>query len=47
MIFNKILKNSLVVIFAGLLLSACATKKVSNQIQGDVYTGKDTIEYLA
>ena len=47
MILNKILKNSLVVIFAGLLLSACATKKVSNQIQGDVYTGKDTIEYLA
>ena len=47
MIFNKILKNTLVVIFVGLLLSACATKKVSNQIQGDVYTGKDTIEYLA
>ena len=47
MIFNKILKNSLVVIFAGLLLSACATKKVSNQIQGDVYTGTDTVEYLA
>ena len=47
MIFNKILKNSLVAVFAGLLLSACATKKVSNQIQGDVYTGKDTIEYLA
>ena len=22
-------------------------KKVTNQIQGDVYTGKDTVEYLA
>ena len=31
------------------LLSACATqvKKVDSQIEGDVYTGKDTIEYLA
>ena len=32
------------------LLSACATqtaKKVDSQIQGDVYTGTDTVEYLA
>ena len=44
---NKIFKNILLVVFAGILLSACATKKVSNQMQGDVYTGKDTVEYLA
>ena len=43
----KIFKNILLVVFAGLVLSACATKKVTNQMQGDVYTGKDTVEYLA
>ena len=43
----KILKNSFLVILACLVLSACATKKVSTQIQGDVYTGTDTVEYLA
>ena len=46
MSLNKILKNTILVVFAGLLLSACATKKLS-QLQGDVYTGKDTVEYLA
>ena len=44
---NKIFKNILFVVLAGIFLSACATKKVSNQMQGDVYTGKDTVEYLA
>ena len=44
---NKIFKNILLVVFAGIMLSACATKKVTNQMQGDVYTGKDTVEYLA
>ena len=44
---NKIFKNILLIIFASVLLSACATKKVTNQMQGDVYTGKDTVEYLA
>ena len=45
----KILKNTLLVILAGLILTACAsTKKVSTgQLQGDVYTGTDTVEYLA
>ena len=45
---NKILKNSLLVVLACFALSACATKKVStSQMQGDVYTGTDTVEYLA
>ncbi len=44
---NKILNKTLLIVFAAVLLSACATKKVTNQMQGDVYTGKETIEYLA
>ena len=44
---NKILKNAFLVVVACLALSACATKKVSTQMQGDVYTGTDTVEYLA
>ena len=46
---NKILKNTLLVLTACLVLSACATKKVSQtgQMQGDVYTGTDTVKYLA
>ena len=50
---SKILKNTLLVITACLVLSACATKKevatdpIKGQIQGDVYTGTDTVEYLA
>ena len=46
---NKILRNSLLVVLACLALSACATQKVSQsgQMQSDVYTGTDTIEYLA
>ncbi len=47
---SKIYKNSFLVIFLSLLLSACATQKaakIDSQIQGDVYTGTDTVEYLA
>ena len=45
---NKILKNTLLIVLACFALSACATKKVSTgQMQGDVYTGTDTVEYLA
>ena len=47
MILNKIFKNTFLLVAACLVLSACATKKVSTQIQGDVYTGTDTVEYLA
>ena len=46
----KILRNAFLVVLACLVLSACATKKVSapaGQMQGDVYTGTDTVEYLA
>ena len=45
---NKILKNIFLVLSACIVLSACATQKVSTgQMQGDVYTGTDTVEYLA
>ena len=44
---SKFFKNTFLVMLACLVLSACATKKVQNQIQGDVYTGTDTVEYLA
>ena len=41
------LRKILLVAFATLLLSACSTAKKSSDIEGDVYTGKETIEYLA
>ena len=41
------LKNILLVIFTTLVLSACSTAKKSGDIDGDVYTGKETVEYLA
>ena len=48
---NKIFKNIFLVLIAGVILTACATtKKVSTttgQMKGDVYTGTDTVEYLA
>ena len=53
MILSKIFKNTLVVIAACIVLTACATKKetsidsIGGQIQGDVYTGTDGVEYLA
>ena len=49
MISNKIFKNVFLVFLLSFVLSACATqtKKVDSQIQGDVYTGTDTVEYLA
>ena len=47
MIFNKKLKNVLLIIFATLILSACSTAKKSGDIDGDVYTGTETVKYLA
>ncbi len=41
------LKNTLLVLFATLILSACSTAKKSADIEGDVYTGKETVEFLA
>jgi len=47
MIFNKNLKNILLVIFTTLLLSACSTAKKSEKAGDDAYTGKETVKYLA
>ena len=44
--FNKNLRNIFLILFATLALSACSTAKKS-QTSGDVYTGTDTVEYLA
>tara|TARA_Y100000590_G_scaffold354095_1_gene407303 strand:+ start:477 stop:992 length:516 start_codon:yes stop_codon:yes gene_type:complete len=42
------IKNFLIAILAGIALSACATStKQSGKMQGDVYTGSDTVEFLA
>ena len=42
-------KKFLVIVLAGVVLTACATQKkqTTGQMQGDVYTGMDTVEYLA
>jgi len=47
MIFGMNLRKLLLVMIAGVALTACATQKKSGMMQGDVYTGSDTIEYLA
>ena len=53
MILSKIYKNTLLILAACLVLTACATKKevatdaIQGQMQGDVYTGTDSVEYLA
>ena len=45
---SKNLKNGFLVLVASLLLTACATqKKQTADTQNDVYTGTDSIEYLA
>ena len=42
------LKKILIVVLAGFALSACATQgKKAGKITSDVYTGTDTVEYLA
>ena len=54
MISSKIYKNTLLILAACLVLTACATKKevattdaIQGQMQSDVYTGTDSVEYLA
>ena len=45
---RKILKNTFLVSIASIMLTACATQKTSTgKMKSDVYTGKDTVEYLA
>ena len=49
---SNIFKNTFLIILFSLVVSACATKKttttaIEGQLQGDVYTGTDTVEYLA
>ena len=43
------LRKILIVSFASLMLTACATSKKASkgQMQSDVYTGTETVEYLA
>ena len=47
--FAAKLRRVLLVVFVGVVLTACATqvKKETGMMQGDVYTGTDTVEYLA
>ncbi len=51
MILSKIYRNTFLVLLLSLVLSACATQQktatIDSQIQGDVYTGTDTVKYLA
>ena len=47
MTLNTNLKNIIAIVFATLILSACSTAKKTGDIDGDVYTGKETVEYLA
>ena len=46
--FATNLKRITLILFASLILTACATStKKSGKMQGDVYTGTDTVEFLA
>ena len=46
--FNKAIKNLFIVLFSTLLISACSTaKKAGVDTVDDVYTGTETVKYLA
>ena len=54
MVFRNLMKNLLIVMAATLLVTACATKTTKKttkapaaQIAGDVFTGEETVKYLA
>jgi peptidoglycan-associated lipoprotein len=47
MTFTTTLKRFLIIFSASIALTACASSGKSGKMQGDVYTGSDTIEYLA
>jgi len=53
---SKLYKNTFLIVLLGLLMTACATQKkvttedaqkIDAQMQGDVYTGTDGVQYLA
>ena len=47
--FNKALRNLFIILFSTLIISACATatKEAVDPLKNDVYTGTETVEYLA
>ena len=45
--FKSNLRNTILILLSTILLSACSTAKKSGSLSGDVYTGKETVEYLA
>ena len=46
--FTLNIRNFLLIMIAAVALTACATqKKQTGQMQSDVYTGTETVEYLA
>ena len=50
MVLSKFYRNTFLVLLLSLVLSACATQKavkIDSKIQGDVYTGTDSVKYLA
>ena len=51
MIFRYSIRNLLLIVMAAILVTACATKvtkkTLPTQIAGDVFTGEETVKYLA
>jgi len=47
MILGMNFKRILVILLAGIALSACAVQKKVGMMTSDVYTGSDTVEFLA
>ena len=47
MVLETNFKSILIVVLASIALTACATQKKAGKMTGDVYTGSDTVEYLA
>jgi peptidoglycan-associated lipoprotein len=45
--FNNKIRNLLIILISTFALSACSTAKKTTSGSGDVYTGNDTIQYLA
>ena len=45
--FKTNLKNLILIALDTLILNACSTAKKADGLDGDVYTGKETVEFLA